>query len=38
MSDTIAANKIGIFNYELKDENGEILDSSQGILCHTWSW
>ena len=30
MSDTIAANKIGIFNYELKDENGEILDSSQG--------
>ena len=30
MSDTIAKNKIGIFNYVLKDESGEILDSSQG--------
>ena len=30
MSETITANKIGIFNYELKDENGEILYSSQG--------
>jgi FKBP-type peptidyl-prolyl cis-trans isomerase SlyD len=30
MSDTITANKIGIFNYELTNDAGEIMDSSQG--------
>ena len=33
MSETIATNKTCIFNDELKNENGETLDSSQGYFA-----